>query len=245
VDEPQAPEAAERGFLQYLPDLYFAPGDALSAIHRKPAFWIPLAVMVALALVFTAVWTQNVDLEEFMRTQIEESGQGGSLTADQVDQAVEMQMRIVPIMSWVGAVLGSPILVLVSSAVFLFVFRFFFGSAVGFKESMAVTAHSFMTVSLLQTPLILLTLVLKGNWNLNPQEVLSANLTLLLEKGEASAALWSLAGSLDLFSFWTIFLLAVGFGIASKRSTSSAAMGVLIPWVIVVAIKVGFTALTS
>ena len=98
---------------------------------------------------------------------------------------------------------------------------------------------------LLQTPMILLTLALKGNWNLNPQEVLSANLTLLLEKGEASAALWSLAGSLDLFSFWTIFLLAVGFGIVSKRSTSSAGMGVLIPWVIVVAIKVGFTALTS
>jgi len=55
VDDPQAPDAAERGFLQYLPDLIFAPGDAFSTIHRKPAFWIPLAVMVALALVFTAV----------------------------------------------------------------------------------------------------------------------------------------------------------------------------------------------
>ena len=93
--------------------------------------------------------------------------------------------------------------------------------------------------------MMLLTLALKGNWNINPQEVLGANLTLLPEKEEASAVLYSLAGSFDLFSFWTIVLLSVGFGVASKRSTTSAAMGVLIPWVVVVAIKVGFTALTG
>ncbi len=90
---------------------------------------------------------------------------------------------------------------------------------------------------------MLLTLWLKGDWNLNPQEVLSANLTLLLDKSEAAGWLWSLAGSMDLLSFWTIFLLASGFGVASKRSTSSAVVPVLAVWGIYVAIKVGWAAL--
>jgi hypothetical protein len=41
-----------------------------------------------------------------------------------------------------------------------------------------------------------------------------------------------------------MFLLAVGFGVAVKKSTGSALWGVLIPWAILVAIKVGWNAIS-
>ena len=86
-------------------------------------------------------------------------------------------------------------------------------------------------------------LFIKGDWNLNPQEVLQANLGLLLDKAETAKPLWALVTSLDLVSFWIMFLLAVGFGVAVKKSTGSALWGVLIPWAILVAIKVGWSAI--
>ena len=53
-----------------------------------------------------------------------------------------------------------------------------------------------------------------------------------------------LLGSLDLFSFWHIFLLAAGFGVASKRGTGSAIWGVAICWLLLVLGKVAFTLLS-
>ena len=81
-------------------------------------------------------------------------------------------------------------------------------------------------------------LYLKGDWNMNPTEAIGANLALLLDKGSSAKWLYHLAASVDLFALWSMFLMAVGYGIAAKRPTSSAFWGVLAPyvaWVIAVA----------
>jgi hypothetical protein len=90
---------------------------------------------------------------------------------------------------------------------------------------------------------MLLVLQLKGDWNVNPQEVIQANLGLLLEKSSAAKPLWALLSSIDLFSLWMVFLLAVGFGVASKKTTGSAIWGVGIPWILIVLAKVGWAAI--
>ena len=74
-----------------------------------------------------------------------------------------------------------------------------------------------------------------------PQDALQANPTLFLDKTDTPKWLWSLLGSLDLFSLWHVFLLASGFGVASKRSTGSAVWGVAAGWGILVLGKVAFT----
>jgi hypothetical protein len=68
--------------------------------------------------------------------------------------------------------------------------------------------------------------------------LIPANLTLLVAKDAVSKWLWALLGSVDLFSFWILFLLSVGFGVASKRPTASALWGVATPWAVIVAFKV-------
>jgi hypothetical protein len=66
---------------------------------------------------------------------------------------------------------------------------------------------------------------------------------MVLVKTTASKALYALAKSLDLFTFWTMFLLAAGFGAASKRSAGGAAMGVVLPWAVIVLGKVAWAAI--
>jgi hypothetical protein len=101
----------------------------------------------------------------------------------------------------------------------------------------------FFAVGLVTTPLLMLVFYLKGDWNVNPQEAVQANLSLLLDKSEAARPLWALFTSIDVFSLWQVFLLAVGFGVASRKTTGSAFWGVAIPWLLIVLVKVGWAAL--
>jgi hypothetical protein len=134
-------------------------------------------------------------------------------------------------------------MLLVVGALLFFVFRFFYASEVTFKQSLSIVAWTFVATALVSQPLTLLVMFLKGDWNINPQDALQANLGLLLDPQTAAKPLLSLLSSLDLFSFWIMFLLATGFGIASRKATGSALWGVVIPWAIFVLCKAGWAAL--
>ena len=240
--EPVTPEKPG-GFLQNLIDLYFAPREAFGRIVPNPTWVVPVIGGTILALVFTGIWLNRMEPREFMKTQLQESGQWDKIPAEQRENIIEQQSKFMPIMGWVGAAVGTLIFVAIVAGVLLFIFRFFYAGEVGFKQAMAITSWSMFAVSLVTTPLTLVVLWLKGDWNLNPQEVLQANLGLLLDKAETARPLWALVTSMDLVSFWIIFLLASGFAVAVKKKTGSALWGVVIPWAVIVAIKVGWTAL--
>jgi hypothetical protein len=221
------------GFLSNLFGLYFGPKEAFQGILRKPSFWVPLALFVALQLGFTAVWLSKMDMMEFLRNQAEASGRPFQAPPPEA-------MGFVKVFFWAPAVLFGPIFMLAAAALYLFIFRFFLASEVMFKQAMAVVSHTFVATGLVTTPLMLLVFALKGDWSLAPQELLQANPTALLDKEAVAKPLWALLSSLDLFSFWNLFLLAVGFGVASKRATGSAFWGVATPWIIYVVGKVAF-----
>jgi hypothetical protein len=240
--EPITPEKPG-GFLQNLMDLYFAPREAFARIVARPTWVIPLVGGTVLAVVFTGIWLQKMEPREFMKTQLQESGQWDRIPAEQRDQMIDQQAKFMPYFAWPGAVFGTAITYLIFAGVLLFIFRFFYAGEVAFKQAFSITSWSLFAVGLVTTPLSLLVMGLKGDWNLNPQEVLQANLGLLLDKAETAKPLWALVTSLDLVSFWMIFLLATGFGVAIKKSTGSALWGVVIPWAIIVAVKVGWNAI--
>jgi hypothetical protein len=114
---------------------------------------------------------------------------------------------------------------------------------VGFKQALAIVIWTFLAVSIVSVPVTLAVLSLKGDWNLDPNQAVQANLGLLLDKSTAAKPLWSLFTSIDVFVLWMVILLAVGFGVAIKKPTSSTLWGVLIPWLVFVGIKVGASAL--
>jgi hypothetical protein len=239
---PTPPEP-QRGFLANLFDLYFAPREAFTSILKKPRFVVAMAGVMTLAVIFSVIWVQHMDPREFGKLQLQESGQWEKMSPTERDQALGMQEKIVPPMIVVFSLLGPAVMILVVAGVLLLVFRVVMASGTSYKEALAITSFSFLAVSLVQTPLMVLTMFLKEEWNVDPNQLLAANLTALLDKAETAKALYSLAGSFDLFSFWSIFLLAVGFGVASKRATGSAVWGVLLPWALWVAGKVGFAAI--
>jgi hypothetical protein len=237
--EPEKPG----GFFQNLIDMYFAPREAFTRIVAKPAFLLPLVGYVVLVLAFTGVWMSKMEPREFMKTQLQESGQWDKIPADQREQILETQSKMMPIFGWVFGPIGVAVTLLVVSAVLMFIFRFFYSSEVSFKPAFAIVTWTFFAVGLVTTPLLLLILQLKGDWNINPQDAVQANLALLLDKSTAAKPLWALLSSIDVFSLWMVFLLAVGFAVASRKTTSSALWGVAVPWALIVLGKVGWAAI--
>jgi hypothetical protein len=239
---PVAPEAGG-GFFQNLVDVFFSPREAFTRIVRKPSILLPLVGYVILVLGFTGIWMQKMDAREFMKTQIEESGRADKIPAEQREAIIEQQAKWMPVFAWVMGPVGIAVTLLVIAGALMFIFRFFYSSEVTFRQAFAIVTWIFFAVGLVSTPLILLVLQLKGDWNINPQEAIQANLGLLLDKSTAAKPLWALLSSIDLFSLWMIFLLAVGFGVASRKETSSAIWGVAIPWIVIVLCKVGWAAM--
>jgi len=231
------------GFFQNLIDVYFAPGEAFMRIVRSPRFLVPLVAYAVLVLGFTGVWMQKMDPVEFMKVQIEESGRGDRIPPERREGIIEQQAKMMPIFAWVVGPVSIGVMLLAIAGILLFVYRFFYAAEVTFKQALAIVTWVFFAVGLITTPVTLAVMSLKGDWNINPQETVQANLGLLLDKSTAAKPLWALLTSIDVFSLWMVFLLAVGFGVASRKTTSSAAWGVAIPWLVIVALKVGWAAI--
>lgn len=240
--EPVTPEGSG-GLLQNLIDLYFEPRTAFGRIVKNPTWMLPFVGYMLLVLAFTGVWLSHMAPEEFMKAQLHESGQWDKLTPEEREGAIDMQAPYIPIFSWVSAFVATPIIFLIVSGALMFVFRFFYAGEVSFKQALAVVCWSFLAFAIVSTPLTLSVMALKDDWNINPQQALQANPSLLLDKAETARPLWALVSSFDLFSLWLMFLLASGFGVASNKTTGSAFWGVALPWALIIAVKVGAAAI--
>ncbi len=240
---PASPDTpAPAGFLSTLVGVYTAPGETFRAMTARPSFVAPLVALVLLNIVFSFVWTRRMDPVEFSKTQMEESGVLDKIPPERQAEILERQAKMVPIFAFVGPIVIAPIGFVVLSAIFLFVFRFFFGAEITFRHSLAVVCWSLFAVALVTTPLTLLILFLKGDWNVNPGEVVQANGAALLDRATAAKPLYALASTIDAFSFWTMYLISAGFAAMSKKTVGSAAAGVVTLWAIYVLGKVAIAA---
>jgi hypothetical protein len=230
---PVAPEPPG-GFFQNLIDVYFAPREAFGRIVRNPAWIFPAIALLVVSAASTGVFMSKVDPREFTQRQMEEFGgkRWEEAPAEAKAQSIDAQVKFMSVTRWVRVALGTPIVLLAVAGVLLFVFRFFYGAEVVFKQSLAIAAWSLLAVDLLSSPLRLLVMWLKEDWNIEPQLALQASPAALLDPSVPKWQ-WALLSVPDIFSLWLVFLLATGFAVASRRTTSSAIWGVGIPWLIV------------
>ena len=235
--------APERGFLATLVDVFVAPGDAFRGIARRPRFVEPLVLAVGIGVAFSAVWTERADAYQYMKTQMEESGAGDRIPAEKRAEVLRTQARIFKVFAWVGPLVVAPLAYAALAFVLLFVYRFFYGAEASFAQSMAVVAWCLAAFSLVRNPLMLLVMGLKGEWSVDPDSVLQASGAALVDKAATARPLYALLGSLDLFSFWLIALLSIGYGAVIGKPARTAAWAVLGLWALMVAGKVGMAAL--
>jgi hypothetical protein len=207
ASSPAAPEAGG-GFFQNLIDLYFAPREAFARIVRATPILLPLVAYVALVLGFTGIWLHKVDPIEFMKTQIEESPRADKMTAEQKQAVIQTQAKMMPIFGWVFGPVFIAILILIVSGGLMFVFRFFYGGDVGFKQACRDRGLDLPGGRHRPHARDADRDVAQGRLEPRPEPGRAGEPRLLLDKSTAAKPLWALFTSIDAFVLWTVFLLA-------------------------------------
>jgi hypothetical protein len=90
--------------------------------------------------------------------------------------------------------------------------------------------------------LTIVVMFLKNPDEFNIQNPLAFNPAAFLDPLQTSKFVYSLASSLDLFSFWAIGLIAIGLKAAAGKRLSfgGALFAVLLPWALFVFVKAAF-----
>jgi hypothetical protein len=230
-------------FLRVLSGVYTSPSEAFRTLAARPIWVAPLLVAMVVHLAFAAVWTRRMDAHQAARTQLEESGMMERIPAEQHAEVLDRQAKVMKVMPWLGGTIFMPLVCVILAGIFLFVFRFVFAGELTFRQAWAVVLWSFLAVGLVSMPLTLVIMGLKGDWNIDPRTAIQASPAALLERSEVAKPLYTLASSLDLFSFWLVGLLSAGFAAAMKRPFSTGAWGVGGLWLVYVLGNVALSAI--
>jgi hypothetical protein len=250
-DTPMAPEVTPgeeiptMGFLQRLTGVYFEPTKTFEDINRKPT-WLTVYILVSLLTVASLyILTTRMDYEMYMRKSIEMSPASRFLTEEQIEEAVSRPPSAFQRYSgMVFAPAGIIVVYLALAGIFLLLFTLM-GASLSFKKSLTISFWAMAPPAIIVTLLGILFMYLRdpATLEINLANNVASNLGPLVSSAD-SPVIHGLLSSIDVFSFWTIFLLSIGFAAISDRrlTTKKAATGILMLWGTYVLLKAGYHA---
>jgi len=229
--EPQPERMSE---ISRITGVFFEPKKTFEDIARRPTWVVPLVLIIVCALATMFLFSQHVGWERFFRQQMETNPRMAQLTPEQRDQALAIQMKFAS----VGAVIPIviiPISYLIISAVLLGVVAGIMSAPVKFKQVYAIMCYAGLT-GVVSSILTVAVMFLKNPDQFNLQNPLAFNPAAFMDPTTSSKFLYSLATSIDLFSIWTILLVATGLKAAAgkKLSFGGALFAVVLPWAVYV-----------
>jgi hypothetical protein len=227
-----------------LAGVFHEPGAVFADIARNGHWWIPLLIVTILSLGMITMIDKRVGVDRIMQRAFDTTPQLQQLTAEQKERAMEMQRKIIPITMYAGGLVGPIIGYVVIAAVLLFFFNFLGGAELKFGSALKVTCYGCMPPGVVSVLATLAVMMMKPPEEFDVQHPLAFNLGAFLPENSAKW-LVSLGSSIDVFTFWTILLLAIGFSRASARKmeTGKAFGLIILPWLVYVLLKMGWAAM--
>lgn len=213
---PAAPEAQpQMSAVSRMFSVFFSPGKTFEDIVRKPSWVLPIIVLTVLSIAVSYGINQKVNWREFMSQQIEKNPRAAQLPQAQKDQQIEAGAKFSPVFTYCIGVLGPIVFALIFALVFWGAYALLGGASTNFGTAMGITSHAFLT-GLISSPLLLLVIFLKQPGTLDLDNPLASNLAAVLPDDSAKW-LVALCKSFDIFTFWTLILLAIGFAATSPK----------------------------
>lgn len=237
-ETPPAP-MSEAGRLS---GVIFEPGKAFADIAARPRFYVPLALIILVALGFTTALQKRVGWETAMRTVLERSPRMQQLPEDQREKMIQQQGKVMAVVGYPMAVVMPVVMTLVVSAVYLFLFRTILSVAMSFRQMVAIYCYASIP-AVISSLLAILVMFLKPPEDFDVQNPTMFNVGAFLP---ASTPAWltAVGTSLDVFVIWLLLLIVVGVrALAPRLSTGSAMAGVFGPWLVLVVVKTCWAAL--
>jgi hypothetical protein len=228
----EPPQMSELGTVT---SIFFEPGRVFEDLRRKPRFIVG-SIIVALfvsAYAFGLYYkVGEAGMRRFMVEQVDRSPQASSMSKEQKDAAVDLQMTIqngvryaIPVFVIISLLIGGLLYFLGTKA---------FGGDGGFLHSLSVWVYSSIPPTVLGTILSFVVMGLKSADEIDigssQRGLVNANPSLLMD-GKANPVIATLLATLDLFMIWGWILAAIGLRITNRLTSGSA-------WAIVIILAV-------
>jgi hypothetical protein len=225
--------------------VFFSPKATFEDIVRKPSWVVPVVLLTVLSLCVSFAINQRINWREFVSQQIEKSPGAANMSAEQKEQRIEGGAKFSPPFTYAIGLLGPVLATMVVALVMWGGYNLLGGANTNFGTSLGVTSHAFLT-GLVSSPLFILILYLRPYGTVDLDNPVAANLAAILPEDSAKW-LVALGKSIDLFSFWTLILLAMGFAATNPRKLKgsksfSIAFGI---WAAFVICRVGWAFIFS
>ena len=195
--------------------VFFSPKATFEDIVRKPSWVLPLVLLTIFSIGVSFSINQRINWREFMTQQIEKSPRAANLSAEQKQQQIEGGAKVSPMFTWAIGVCGPAIFTLIVALVMWGAYSVLGGANTNFTTSFAITAHAGLT-GLVSSLLLILTLYLKPYGTADLDNPVATNVAAFLPEDSAKW-LMALGKNIDIFVFWTIILLAIGFAATNPK----------------------------
>lgn len=225
--------------------VFFSPGKTFEDIVRKPGWMLPLVIITILSIAVSVAINQRINWHDFISQQIEKSPRASQLSAEQKQQQIDGGVKFAPISTYVFGTLGPAILVLCVGLLMWGAYSLLGGASTNFSTAFSITSHAFLT-GIVSSPLFILILYLKPYGTADLDNPLAANVAAFLPE-ESAKWLVALCKSFDLFTFWTLILLAIGFtAVNPKKLKGSKSFTIAFSvWAVFVVLRVGWAFIFS
>jgi hypothetical protein len=237
-------EEAPKSFVSRVIGVFVSPGETFADIVRKPDIVAPLLISIASTIAFSEVMIAKIGMERIVRMQLEQSGRMSQMTPDQIDQAVSQGAKFGAILTHVIGVVGAPIGILIIAAIGLGIANLIFGAKTKFGTAFSVACYANM-ISVVGALVGIAVMFFGDPEHFNPNAPVPTSLAFFMDQAHTSKALFALGTSLDLFTFWYMAILGIGFAATTggRSKSSSVFFAFLAAWAVYVLAKVGIAAM--
>src|SRR5579872_5019744 len=109
--------AQPMGEFSRLAGVFFEPKKTFADIAARPRWLVPMLISIASGLILIYLFTSHVGWEPMLRRAFENNERVLQLTPEQRQNAFNLQLRIVPVVSYVAAVLGPAMVYLIGGGI--------------------------------------------------------------------------------------------------------------------------------
>jgi len=230
----------EIGLFGRIIGVFTAPGKTFESIARKPAWVVPVILVLAWTVVATLIITPRLDPEPIIQKQVKaaEKQLGREMTQDEIAKrrtAMEFFFKISPVI----ATCFVAILIFMVPAIYHGLAAAW-GKAGGYIKTLSVYAHA-QFIQVLKG--MLLTAIAATRQKIDPEQMgtlLKSNLGAFLDPANSNAVIRTILTNIDVFDIWGLVVCTIGLSKVTKLGTKGAAIVVFGVWAVYVLVSAGF-----
>jgi hypothetical protein len=217
------------------------PVRTFAEIARRPDILVPLVLIIVIGYGATFAIMPRVDMDAMMDQQFQQAKkQNPNMSQEDFERMSKFGKAMGKGIAFVQPVLMVVWYVIVAGILLLGV-RLFGGEG-DFKQAFSVTLYAWIPYVILSI-ITAIVVVAKGSFDpMAAATIVKSNPAFLVPMKE-QFVLYSLLSMLDVFTFWVLGLLIVGFASVSKLSKGKTAAIVIPMWLVLVLIRLGFAAM--